>query len=200
MGAIHAEIDEGLRQFIETQHVFFVATAPSGPDGHVNCSPKGLSSFAVLGPRTVAYVDFVGSGVETIAHVRENGRIVVMFCAFEGPPKIVRLHGRASVLEPGHPDFPALLRSLPPVPELGVRAAIRVDVTRISDSCGYGVPLMKFEGHRSQLPDWAERKGAEGLADYKRTRNSASIDGLRGLESVEAAPPGVASDGASPGR
>lgn len=201
MGAVYPDIDEKLRRFIESQQMFFVATAPSGSDGHVNCSPKGLDSFAVLGPRTVAYVDFAGSGVETIAHVRQNGRIVIMFCAFEGPPKIVRLHGRATVVEAGSPGFAALLESLARVPQLGVRAVIRVDVTRISDSCGYGVPLLRFEGQRAQLPSWAERKGEKGLADYKRTKNAASIDGLAGLESeAEGAQPGVAPDGATPRR
>lgn len=184
MGKLYASIDEKLGRFIASQHVFFVATAPSGPTGHVNCSPKGLSSFAVLGPRSVAYIDFVGSGVETIAHVRENGRIVIMFCAFEGPPKIVRLHGRGTVVEPSDSAFATLLERLPPVPALGMRAIVRVDVTRISDSCGYGVPLFKYEGDRDHLPAWAERKGAEGLLEYKRNRNSTSIDGLRALESV----------------
>ena len=201
MGSVCPDINERLRRFIESQHMFFVATAPSGSDGHVNCSPKGLDSFAVLDPRTVAYIDFVGSGVETIAHVRQNGRIVIMFCAFEGPPKIVRLHGRATVVEASNPGFAALLESLRPVPQLGVRAVIKVDVTRISDSCGYGVPLLGFEGHRAQLPAWAERKGAEGLADYKRNKNSTSIDGLTALESAgDAAQPGVAPDGATPRR
>ena len=185
MSKLYSEIDENIRRFVECQHMFFVATAPSGPTGHVNCSPKGLNSFAVLGPMSVAYVDFVGSGVETIAHVRENGRIVIMFCAFDGPPKIVRLHGHATVVEPTDPGFAALLDRLPRVPELGIRAIVRVDVTRVSDSCGYGVPLLKYEGERTQLPAWAERKGPDGLVQYKRQRNSASIDGLRALESTD---------------
>jgi hypothetical protein len=198
---LYSDIDETLRRFIESQHVFFVATAPSGPTGHVNCSPKGLDSFAVLGRKNVAYIDFVGSGVETIAHVRENGRIVIMFCAFEGPPNIVRLHGHATVVEPAEPEFATLLDRLPHVSALGIRAIVRVDVTRISDSCGYGVPLLKYEGDRNQLPAWAERKGPEGLAEYKRRRNLVSIDGLGALEVAgEAAQPDVAADGTPPRR
>jgi hypothetical protein len=177
----YAEIDDALRAFIAAQRVFFVATAPSGDDGHVNCSPKGLDSFRVLDASTVAYLDFVGSGVETIAHLRQNGRIVVMFCAFEGPPKILRLHGRGIVVEPTDSRFEPLRAHFPGAPRLGVRSIVRVDVTRIADSCGYGVPLYRYEGQRDQLPAWAERKGAAGLEAYQREKNGASIDGLLGL-------------------
>lgn len=181
MGRLHAEIDDRLRAFVAAQHVFFVATAPSGADGHVNCSPKGRDAFRVLDPHTVAYLDFVGSGVETIAHLRQNGRIVVMFCALEGPPTIVRFHGRGRVIEAADAEFGALLAAFEPVPSLGVRSIIRVDVTRIADSCGYGVPLYRYEGPREQLGAWAERKGAEGIEAYMREKNAASIDGLAGL-------------------
>jgi len=181
VGKVHSEIADGLRTFLEAQHVFFVATAPSSTDGHVNCSPKGLDAFRVLDPRTVAYIDFVGSGVETVAHARENGRIVLLFCAFEGPPKIVRLHGRATVLEPSDADFERLAPAFAHDPRLAVRAIVRVAVTRISDSCGYAVPLYGYQGPREQLPAWTERKGAAGIEAYKREKNSASIDGLPGL-------------------
>jgi predicted pyridoxine 5'-phosphate oxidase superfamily flavin-nucleotide-binding protein len=181
MGKLYDEIDDGLRAFLEAQHVFFVATAPSDGDGHVNCSPKGLDAFRVLAPRTVGYLDYVGSGVETIAHVRENGRIVLMFCAFEGPPRIVRLHGRGRVTEATDPGFDAASGPFPRRADVNVRAVVHVDVTRIADSCGYGVPLYRYEGERTQLPAWAERKGAEGIAEYKRERNATSIDGLGGL-------------------
>ena len=179
MGKTFNEIDEQLRKFVERQHVFFVATAPADVQGHINCSPKGLDSFRILGPTTVAYLDYAGSGAETIAHLRENGRIVIMFCAFEGAPKIVRFHGKGEVLEPSHADFAELLALFEPGP--GVRSIIRIELDRISDSCGYGVPLLRFESERPQLPAWAERKGVEGLATYKRNKNAASIDGLPAL-------------------
>ena len=180
MGKLHDAIDDRLREFIAAQRMFFVASAPSGPAGHVNCSPKGLDTFRVLGPREVAYLDFVGSGVETLAHLRENGRIVVMFCAFDGPPKIVRLHGRGQAVEPGDAAF-ARLRAAFAGAAPGVRAIVRIEVTRISDSCGYGVPLMRFEAEREQLGEWAARKGEAGLETYKREKNAASIDGIPGL-------------------
>ena len=179
MGKIYSEIDERLHSFMTAQPCFFVATAPSGPGGHVNCSPKGLDTFRVLGPTTVAYLDYTGSGVETIAHLRENGRIVVMFCAFQGPPNIVRLHGRGAVVEPSDAGFGGLLAHFDAGP--GLRAIVRIEVTRISDSCGYGVPLLRYEGERDQLAAWAERKGDEGLAEYRREKNALSIDGLPGL-------------------
>jgi hypothetical protein len=181
VGKTYEQIDDALRAFIAAQRVFFVATAPSGDDGHVNCSPKGQDSFRVLDGRAVAYLDFVGSGVETIAHLRQNGRIVVMFCAFEGPPKIVRLHGRGTVIEPTDPGFEPLRAHFPDPRRLGVRSIIRVDVTRIADSCGYGVPLYRYDGHREQLTAWAEKKGAAGLEAYEREKNATSLDGLEGL-------------------
>ena len=180
MGAIYVDIDQAMREFVERQHVFFVASAPSGGDGHVNCSPKGLDTLRILGPRSIAYLDFVGSGAETIAHLRQNGRIVVMLCAFEGPPRIVRFHGRGRVLEPGAAEFAALLAHFTP-PELGVRSIVQVEIDRIADSCGYGVPRLRFEGERTQLPAWAERKGGEALIEYQRTKNASSIDGLPAL-------------------
>jgi pyridoxamine 5'-phosphate oxidase-like protein len=179
MGKSYSEIDDSIRAFVERQHVFFVATAPSGDEGHVNCSPKGLDCLRILGPTTVVYLDYVGSGAETIAHLRQNGRIVLMFCAFEGLPKIVRLHGRGEVLEPEDDSFAKLLASFDP--GLGARSIVRVELDRISDSCGYGVPLLRYRGERTQLPAWAERKGETGLYDYQRTKNSASIDGLPAL-------------------
>ena len=181
MGRDHDAIDERLAAFLAAQHVFFVATAPRADDGHLNLSPKGLDgTFAVLDPRTVAYLDLTGSGVETIAHLRENGRIVVMFCAFDGPPRIVRLHGRGEAVLPGDHRFDALVGVFPSRP--GIRSVIRVDVTRVADSCGYGVPVLRFEHERSQLDQWAERKGSDGLARYRAQKNAESIDGLPGVE------------------
>jgi hypothetical protein len=172
-------IDEVLARFISAQHVFFVATAPLDPAGHVNLSPKGLESFKVIDPRTVAYLDLTGSGIETVAHLRENARVVIMFCAFEGAPKILRLYGRGEVVEPEDSRFPELLRLFPELP--GTRSIIVVTLDRIADSCGYGIPLYRYEGERRQLLDWAERKGTLGLARYRRETNHSSIDGLPGL-------------------
>jgi pyridoxamine 5'-phosphate oxidase-like protein len=186
MCKLYDAIDDDLRAFLEAQHVFFVATAPEGADGHVNCSPKGLDAFRVLGPRTVGYCDYVGSGVETIAHVRENGRIVLMFCAFEGPPRIVRLHGRGRVIEAGEAGFDAARAPFPGGAETNVRAIIQVDLTRIADSCGYGVPVMEFVGPRPQYERWAEskrRKGGEhALDEYMAQHNERSIDGLPAVD------------------
>jgi len=179
MSQTYPAIDDQLRKFIEAQRVFFVATAPLGRDGHVNVSPKGLDTLRILGPTAVAYIDYVGSGIETVAHVRENGRIVVMLCAFDGPPKILRLHGRGAVIESHDPQFEAMLARFEPVAH--VRAIIQVEVARISDSCGYGVPLYEFAGQRTQLPAWAEKKGEPGLQAYQRDKNTASIDGLPAL-------------------
>jgi hypothetical protein len=188
MAQTFARIDADLAQWLAQQHVFFVATAPTGSSGHVNCSPKGGDSLRVLDGRTLAYLDVVGSGVETIAHLKENGRIVIMWCAFAGPPRIVRVHGRGEVMAPTAAEFESVLARFPPRP--GVRSIIRVDAERISDSCGYGVPLMDFREERRAMSAWAEKKGAVGLRDYQREKNAASVDGLRGvdwLESVEEA-------------
>jgi hypothetical protein len=179
MAKTYSEIDRGLAAFIAEQHMFFVATAPSSTAGHINLSPKGLETFAVLDPTTVAYLDLTGSGIETIAHLRENGRIVIVFCAFEGAPRILRLHGRGEAIEAGDPDFDELRARFPAF--VGIRSVIRVKLQRIADSCGYGVPLYRFTGHRSQLVDWAQRQGPQGLADYRAQKNRNSIDGLPGL-------------------
>ena len=179
MGKQYAAIDDTLRAFIEAQHVFFVATAPAGAAGHVNLSPKGLDTFRILGPTTVAYLDFVGSGAETIAHLRENGRLVVMLCAFDGPPKIVRLYGRGTVVEPADAEFAALRDRFPPA--RGVRSVIRAELDRITDSCGYGVPRYRYDGARTQIDEWAVRKGDDGVHAYQREHNVRSIDGLPAL-------------------
>jgi hypothetical protein len=182
MGRTYDQIDERLAQWLVTQPVFFVATAPLDASGHVNCSPKGnRREFAVLGAHRVAYLDQTGSGVETIAHLKENGRIVVMFCAFEGPPRIVRLHGRGQVTLLDEPGFDALAEHFEDGHGPGVRAVITVDVERVADSCGYAVPLMGFEAHRAVLDDWSERKGREGIRDYWAQKNATSIDGAEGI-------------------
>jgi hypothetical protein len=157
-----------------------VATAPTGADGHLNLSPKGVAgTFAVLDSQTVAYLDITGSGIETVAHLRDNGRIVLMFCAFAGPPRIVRLHGRGRVVLPGDGDWEELAARFPPQP--GTRSVITVTLERVSDSCGFGVPLMTYDRERDQLADWAGRKTEEELAEYRTKKNATSIDGLPGL-------------------
>jgi hypothetical protein len=183
MGELFNGIDDALGAFIEAQQMFFVATAPLDAAGHVNLSPKGLDTLRVLGPSSLAYLDYVGSGAETIAHLRENGRIVVMLCAFEGPPRIVRLHGRGRVYEPGHGEFDRLRPLFPQEPP--ARAIIVVSLDRVSDSCGYGVPLYHYEGQRTQLARWSDRKGADGLRTYQIEKNADSIDGLPALEWVK---------------
>ena len=181
MGKVFDEIDEKLAAWIGRQRMFFVGTAPSGDSGHVNVSPKGpIESLRILDPHTVAYLDVIGSGAETIAHLRDNGRIVVMLCAFDGPPRILRLHGQGTVLPADAVEFGV---TPPPGTE---RAIIRVDVERIADSCGYGVPVMEFVGPRPQYERWAEtklRKGGEhALDDYMAEKNALSIDGLPAVD------------------
>jgi hypothetical protein len=182
MGRTYDAIDERLGAWLERQPVFFVATAPLSADGHVNCSPKGnRDEFRVIGDRRVAYLDQTGSGIETVAHLRENGRIVIMFCAFDGPPRIVRLHGRGRPLLPDDETFGEAASRFPASGGVGVRSIIAVDVDRVSDSCGYGVPLMGFEAHRPTLDEWAERRGPDGVRKYWTEKNSASVDGLPAL-------------------
>jgi len=180
MGKIYAQITDRLEAFIARQHIFFVATAPLEDSGHVNVSPKGQDTFAILDPHTVAYQDFSGSGAETIAHLKQNGRITIMFCAFRGPPFILRLYGQGEVLEPNDPEFDKLNKRF--ALDLGVRSIIRVRLTRIQDSCGYGVPLYDFVKPRDTLLKWAERKGERGIVEFKRECNVRSIDGLLALE------------------
>jgi hypothetical protein len=176
MGKTYSIITPELAAWVARQPVFFVATAPLAASGHVNCSPKGLDTLRVLDGSSVAYVDLTGSGAETAAHLQENGRIVLMFCAFEGPPRIVRFHGRGEVIVPGSKDWPAWSDRLPAPPSR--RAIVRVSVTRISDSCGFGVPHMSLVGDRDVMDRWVETKGLANLPAYRREKNARSIDGL----------------------
>jgi hypothetical protein len=191
MAKIFDDIDDKLARWIGAQQLFFVATAPSGDGGHVNCSPKGpIESLRVLGPRRVAYLDLVGSGAETIAHLRQNGRIVIMLCAFTGPPRILRLHGRGRCLLPSDPEFEALSAQFEIRDAYAAgpaqRSVVVVDVERVADSCGYGVPMMEPVGDRPQQALWVERKLAQGgpgaIAAYRAEHNARSIDGLAALE------------------
>lgn len=179
MAKLYEAIGPEMEEWLRRQTMFFVATAPLAAEGHVNCSPKGGDTFLVLDARTVAYLDLTGSGIETMAHLRENGRVVIMFCAFTGAPQIVRLHGRGEIVLPEAAEFGDLIARFPAYP--GARAIIRVHVTRIADSCGYAVPRMDYVAPRSVLDEWAERKGPEGLQAYREANNRVSIDGLRGL-------------------
>ncbi len=184
MAKVFDEIDERLEAWIARQRMFFVATAPSGSEGHVNLSPKGpIETLRVLGSRRVAYLDVVGSGAETIAHLRDNGRIVIMLCAFAGPPRIVRLHGHGQVLATDAVDFGPV--AMPATH----RAIIDVTVERIADSCGYGVPLMTYESERPQFAAWPQTKlrkgGPHALDDYMATNNAHSIDGLPALSRTD---------------
>jgi len=175
------EITPEILEWIKQQHVFFVSTAPLSAQGHVNCSPEGLDTFRVLNPKEVAYLDITGSSAETIAHVRENGRILFMFCAFTGGAKIVRLHGRGTVVLPGSERWGELIDRFPPQP--GTRSIIVAKIARVGNSCGFGVPTYNYVQERKALTRWAESKGSAGLIQYKAENNSRSIDGLPSLDS-----------------
>jgi hypothetical protein len=179
MGTIFDSIDQNLKAWIAAQPMWFVATAPLGADGHVNVSPRGQESFSVLDDHRVGWIDYTGSGVETIAHLRENGRVCLMFASFGNRPRIVRLHGHGSVSLPGERAFEEVARLHPDHPS--TRAVITVGVSRVSDSCGWGVPVMEMTGERDLLRLHAEKKGAKGMSDYRAEKNSRSIDDLPGL-------------------
>lgn len=176
MAKIRPEITSDLAAFIRRQPLFFVASAPLAADGHINLSPKGLDCFEILDPLRVAYLDLTGSGNETAAHLLENGRITFMFCAFEGPPLILRLYGEGRIIPPTHPDWDGLRDRFPD--HSGARHIIEARLSRVQTSCGFGVPFMDYRGQRDQLPRWAERKGEAGLERYREEKNARSIDGL----------------------
>ncbi len=176
----YASLSPELAQWWREQPIFFVATAPAGGDGHVNLSPKGYDTLRVLSPQRVAYLDLTGSGVETIAHLRENGRITLMACAFSGNPRIARIYGRGSVHGAGTPGFDALAGEFPELP--GRRSIIDIAVERVTTSCGYAVPRMDLVEDRPRLVEWARAKGDDGISQYWEARNAESIDGLPGLE------------------
>jgi hypothetical protein len=176
MAKTYEAISENIREFIQAQHIFFVASAPLSESGHINISPKGTDTFRVLSSNRVAYLDMTGSGNETSAHLLENQRVTFMFCAFDGPPNILRLYGTGAAVLPGDPEWDDLAAHF----ELfyGYRQVIVADITRVQTSCGYGVPLMDFVGDRDQMDRWAKSKGEDGLVAYRAEKNLCSIDGL----------------------
>ena len=179
MGKEYTEITEGIQKWIAKQHLFFVATAPNKSTGLINCSPKGLDSLRVLGPQQMAYADTGGSGIETLAHLKDNGRITLMMCAFAGPPMIYRFYGSGTAVEPHETGFAALLEHFPEMP--AVRNIILVQVERIIDSCGYGVPLYEFKKHRDSLANYFNNQSEDDVIAYRRKKNLRSLDGLPGL-------------------
>ena len=185
MGSVFPRIDDKIRAWISRQHIFFVSTAPLAEQGHINCSPKGGDSLRVVDDHTLIYLETAGSGVETIVHLRENGRIVIMMCAFDGPPKIYRFHGHGDVVLSSHSDF-AEFAALFDNDLLGIRSVIRIKVDRVSDSCGFGVPLLDFCEERKASRKWSEQHGADAIRDYVAKKNLVSIDGLPGLTPEEA--------------
>jgi hypothetical protein len=179
MATIYEKLDDKLRAFIEAQKMFFVATAPTSEDGNVNLSPKGYDSLAFLDDETVAWIDLGGSGIETLAHVRENGRITLMWCAFEGRPNILRLYGKAEAIQFDDPRFDTLLSLFPTY--VRARSIVVVKIHRIADACGWGVPLMEFKSEREQLKRWVDNRPEEEWREHRYEKNALSIDGLPGL-------------------
>lgn len=180
MGKVYETITPDLKTFIEKQKLFFVSTAPLSQEGLVNMSPKGLNSLRILDETTVAYIDLTGSGAETIAHLKENQRITFMFCAFDGPPKIVRLYGKGEVFERDTPEFEAMKTLFPEYPS--ARSIIKAKLTRISDACGYTVPFYDFKADRDTMIKWVDNKGEKALVEYRKLKNSKSLDGLTAFE------------------
>ena len=180
MGKVYEQIDGTMADWVRQQRIFFVATAPLAAGGLVNCSPKGLDTLRILSPNQLAWLDVGGSGIETVAHLKENGRIVIMLCAFQERPRIVRFHGTGEVIERNHPDFSDLLASFPAPPVC--RAIIRVKISRISDSCGWGVPLLEYRGERDDIARAVAGMTREQLRAQALRKNSRSIEGLAGLD------------------
>jgi hypothetical protein len=176
-------IDPTLATWIAAQKIFFIGTAPLSADAHINISPKGGDSFRVLGPMEVAYQDYTGSGAETAAHLQENGRIIIMFCAFDGPPQVVRLHGQGEIIAETHPRFAEFSKQFPPNP--GTRAFVHIHLTRVSTSCGYSVPYFDFKAPRDTLDKWALNQGPTKIREYRAHKNQHSIDGLPAFATVE---------------
>ena len=177
MGELFAAIGDDHRAFIARQRMFFAASA--APGARINISPREAAAFAVVDERTIVFLDRTGSGAETAAHLKADGRLTVMFCAFDGPPKILRLYGRGEVLRRGGPDYAAVLASaFAGKAPVGARQIVRLHVDSVQTSCGYGVPIYDYRGPRPSLDNWSNEQGEDGLADYRRSKNAVSIDGL----------------------
>ena len=176
MGKTHRFLEPHHKEFIEKQHVFFVSTAPLNANGHINLSPKGLNSFQVISPTRVGYMDIIGSGNETSAHILENGRITFMFCAFDGPPNILRLYGKGYTVLPGDAEWAEVSARFTILQS--TRQIILADIFQVQTSCGFGVPFYEYKGERDHSFKWAESKGSEGLENYKKEKNMISLDGL----------------------
>lgn len=176
MAKFYDSLSPELTAFIAAQKMFFVASAPLTAEGHVNVSPRGYDCLRILSPNRAAWLDLTGSGNETSAHVTENGRLTLMFCAFEGAPRILRLFGTGRVVLPAHADWGDLFAHFPAL--AGARQIIVLDIEQVQTSCGFGVPLFDFVGQRDTLVKWAETKGEEGLRDYWCEKNAVSLDGL----------------------
>jgi hypothetical protein len=176
MAKFFDSIQEQHQAFIEKQKMFFVASAPLAANGHVNLSPKGIDSFKVLSANKIAYMDITGSGNETSAHILENGRITIMFCAFGGPPNILRLYGEGYTVLPGDDAWSTLATKFDIL--LSTRQIIVADIHKVQTSCGFSVPYYAYEGERDQAYKWAANKGVDGLAAYKKEKNMVSMDGL----------------------
>jgi Pyridoxamine 5'-phosphate oxidase len=176
MAKVVDHITPELQTFIAAQQMFFVATAPLQPNGHINLSPKGLDSFRILSPNQVAYLDLTGSGNETSAHLQENGRITFMFCAFQGKPLILRLYGQGKTVLPSSPEWADLQTTFPNIS--GTRQIFVAQIDRVQTSCGTGVPLYEYRHQRDEMVHWAEKKGEQGLRAYHHQKNCVSIDGL----------------------
>lgn len=174
MAKFFDRIDDKIRRFIAEQKMFFTASAPA--DGRVNLSPKGIDTFRVLDEKTVCYLDLTGSGNETAAHIKENGRLTIMFCSFSGAPLILRLYGTGEVVSQKSEKWVELINLFDDF--AGTRQIIVLDVESLQTSCGFGIPLYEFKENRSTLIDWAENKGADGIEKYRREKNQTSIDGL----------------------
>lgn len=176
MGKTSKFIEPQHKEFIEKQHLFFVSTAPLSASGHINLSPKGLDSFRVLSPNLVGYMDIIGSGNETSAHILENSRISFMFCAFDGPPNILRLYGKGRTILPVDAAWEELSKQFTIL--ASTRQIIVADIFQVQTSCGFGIPYYEYNGERDHSFKWAESKGAEGLENYKKEKNMISLDGL----------------------
>jgi hypothetical protein len=181
MATTYEALNDKLIAFIREQKMFFVATSPLSADGRVNMSPKGYDSLAILDAHTLAYLDLGGSGAETIAHVRENKRITLMFCAFEGPANIVRVYGEGEVLPMETPEFEAMRAQHFSAFERA-RAIIRVNISSVSDSCGWGIPFYEYKGEREQLRRWVDARPYDEWAERRYAANEKSIDGLPALD------------------